>query len=112
SNPITDRKSVFQGFCATINNLEELDEVRRTLRLNGKIARSTHLMWAYRISAHMIIRQDCDDDGEQAAGGRLLHLLQILELRNVVVLVARWYGGIQLGPARFKHINQAARDVL
>jgi len=55
---------------------------------------------------------DCDDDGESAAGGRLAHLLEILELENVLVVVSRWYGGTLLGPDRFKLINQAARDAL
>jgi putative IMPACT (imprinted ancient) family translation regulator len=31
---------------------------------------------------------------------------------NVVVVVSRWYGGTLLGPDRFKHINNAARQVL
>ena len=30
------------------------------------------------------VQQDCDDDGEAAAGGRLLHLLQIVDAKNVV----------------------------
>lgn len=55
---------------------------------------------------------DCDDDGETAAGGRLAHLLEILEMENVLVVVSRWYGGTLLGPDRFKLINQAARDAL
>lgn len=55
---------------------------------------------------------DYDDDGETQAGARLKHLLEILELENVLVVVSRWYGGILLGPDRFKHINQAARDAL
>lgn len=55
---------------------------------------------------------DCDDDGETAAGSRLAHLLDILELENVLVVVSRWYGGVHLGSDRFKHINQAARDAL
>ncbi|XP_051767328.1 protein IMPACT isoform X2 [Ctenopharyngodon idella] len=57
-------------------------------------------------------KQDCEDDGETAAGGRLLHLLQILDVRNVLVVVSRWYGGILLGPDRFKHINNCARNIL
>ncbi|KFM24593.1 Protein IMPACT [Auxenochlorella protothecoides] len=55
---------------------------------------------------------DSDDDGESAAGGRLLHLLQITGAQDVCVVVSRWYGGIQLGPARFTHINNAARQLL
>lgn len=31
--------------------------------------------------------KDSDDDGEAAAGGRLLHLLQMVDARNVVVVV-------------------------
>ena len=30
----------------------------------------------------------------------------------MLVVVSRWYGGIQLGPDRFKHINNCARNVL
>ena len=59
-----------------------------------------------------LLLQDCDDDGETHAGGRMLHLLEILDCQNVLVVVSRWYGGIQLGPDRFKHINNAARNVL
>lgn len=56
--------------------------------------------------------QDCDDDGEDAAGKRLLHLLQILDATNVLIVVSRWFGGVLLGPARFTHINNAARSLL
>ena len=59
-----------------------------------------------------LLAQDYDDDGEDAAGGRLLHLLQILDVKNTVVVVSRWYGGVKLGPARFTHINNAARLLL
>lgn len=38
--------------------------------------------------------------------------LQILDVRNVLVVVSRWYGGILLGPDRFKHINNCARNIL
>lgn len=55
---------------------------------------------------------DYDDDGETQAGSRLKHLLEILEVENVLVVVTRWFGGVHLGPDRFKHINQAARDAL
>ena len=44
--------------------------------------------------------------------GRLSHLMQILEVENVVVVVTRWFGGIHLGPDRFKDINNVARNAL
>jgi putative IMPACT (imprinted ancient) family translation regulator len=81
---------------------------------NGKIARATHNMLAYRIQGSeglpgSGILQDCDDDGEAGAGSRMLHLLQILQVMDVAVVVTRWYGGIHLGADRFKHINNATR---
>ncbi|KAI4896857.1 hypothetical protein NFI96_016909, partial [Prochilodus magdalenae] len=81
---------------------------------NKKIASATHNVYAYRIYCEdkSTFLQDCEDDGETAAGGRLLHLLQILDVRNVLVVVSRWYGGILLGPDRFKHINNCARNIL
>jgi putative IMPACT (imprinted ancient) family translation regulator len=119
---VIDRKSVFQGHSAAINQVEHVNVFLAKLKENRKIENAFHNMWAYRIdksdpdakvaSKSASIIQDCDDDGEQAAGGRLLNLLQILNVVNVMVVVTRWYGGIQLGPARFKHINNAARDSL
>lgn len=44
--------------------------------------------------------QDNDDDGEAAAGGRIAHLMQLMEVVNVLVVVSRWYGGVKLGPDR------------
>jgi putative IMPACT (imprinted ancient) family translation regulator len=56
--------------------------------------------------------QDFDDDGEAAAGGRLLHMLQAADVSGVAVVVSRWFGGVLLGPARFGLINNTARDLL
>nr|CAD7587549.1 unnamed protein product [Timema genevievae] len=84
---------------------------------------------------------DSEDDGETQAGARVMHLLevtnlvgvsssfmtlvdninnsshdclysQILNVQNVLVVVTRWYGGTHLGPDRFRHINNSARQVL
>merc|ERR1712126_84117 len=98
----------------TVMSLAEVKAVMNKLKSSSKIARATHNMLAYRIEGgkSSSLLQDCDDDGEDAAGGRMLHLLQLLDVKNVVVVVSRWYGGIHLGPDRFKHINNAARQVL
>jgi len=111
---IEDRKSVFQGHTATVKTPDDVKAVISKLYENKKIAHAAHNMYAYRIYCHekQSWLSDCEDDGEDAAGGRLLHLLEILEAQNTIVVVTRWYGGILLGPDRFKHINNAARQVL
>ena len=110
--PITDRRSTFQAHIAAVSQVSEVKVAREVLLSNRKISNATHNIVAYRIFNNGTLIQDCDDDGETAAGGRLLHLLQILNAKNVVVIVSRWYGGILLGPDRFKHINNAARTLL
>lgn len=109
---ITDRKSTFQGHVATITSVEEVRLVMSALLENKKIENATHNIYAYRICVGQCMIQDCEDDGETQAGGRLLHLLQIVDAKNVMVVVSRWYGGIHLGSDRFRHINNAARQVL
>ncbi|XP_025938991.1 protein IMPACT isoform X3 [Apteryx rowi] len=131
-NPITDRRSTFQAHLApvvtlqqsrTLHNIQDAitprtwSDVKRVLEKlyeNKKIASATHNIYAYRIYCEdkQTFLQDCEDDGETAAGGRLLHLMQILNVHNVLVVVSRWYGGILLGPDRFKHINNCARTIL
>uniref|UniRef100_A0A3Q2Q4N3 Impact RWD domain protein n=1 Tax=Fundulus heteroclitus TaxID=8078 RepID=A0A3Q2Q4N3_FUNHE len=113
-SPITDRRSTFQPHLAPVVTPRQVKMVLEKLYENKKIASATHNIYAYRIyceDKHSFL-QDCEDDGETAAGGRVLHLLQILDVRNVMVVVSRWYGGILLGPDRFKHINNCARNIL
>ena len=37
---------------------------------------------------------------------------QLVDAMNVVVVVTRWYGGIHLGNDRFRHINNATKELL
>ena len=59
-------------------------QVLRKLYENKKVANATHNISAYRFmnSTNDHIVQDCDDDGETHAGGRLLHLLQVKNIKN------------------------------
>ncbi|XP_033821298.1 protein IMPACT [Periophthalmus magnuspinnatus] len=113
-NATTDRRSTFQPHLAPVVTPRQVKMVLEKLYENKKISSATHNIYAYRIycEGKNSFLQDCEDDGETAAGGRLLHLLQILDVRNVMVVVSRWYGGILLGPDRFKHINNCARSIL
>ncbi|KAJ2938420.1 hypothetical protein O0L34_g13337 [Tuta absoluta] len=105
---IKDRKSSFQGHAAEVHSIDDINAVLATLMQNRKIHDATHNVLAYRIENV----EGCDDDGEAHAGARLLRLLQILDQRNTLVVVSRWFGGIQLGPDRFRHINEAAKQAL
>lgn len=52
-----------------------------------------------------------DDDGERWAGQRLEKILAEMNVEGAVV-VARWYGGVMLGPVRFTHIENCAKEAI
>ena len=112
--PITDRKSTFQAHLVKVSSEQDVQNALDELKKTRKIANASHNVTAYRITKQnsQVIVQDCNDDGENNAGSRLLHLLQILNVQNYLIVVSRWYGGILLGPDRFKHINNCARSLL
>ncbi|KAF7329755.1 hypothetical protein MKEN_00238800 [Mycena kentingensis (nom. inval.)] len=113
AEPITDRKSAFVGRACAISSPAQVPIILAHLMADRKIARAAHpIINAWRCTVGTLLHQDNDDDGETAAGGRIAHLLHILEVDNVLVVVTRYFGGIHLGPDRFKHINQAARNAL
>ncbi|KAF1808221.1 UPF0029-domain-containing protein [Eremomyces bilateralis CBS 781.70] len=113
SEPIASKRSVFVARAAPVQSVEEASRFIMHLKdTNKKVASATHNITAWRIKRDNIVYQDYDDDGEDAAGGRLLHLLQLTDSWNVVVIVTRWYGGIHLGPDRFRLIGAVARDAL
>ncbi|XP_067555595.1 protein IMPACT isoform X6 [Pseudorca crassidens] len=78
--PITDRRSTFQAHLAPVVCPKQVKMVLAKLYENKKIASATHNIYAYRIYCEdkQTFLQDCEDDGETAAGGRLLHLMEEL----------------------------------
>lgn len=117
SATVTEKKSVFIArACAIQSTSEAQAAITYLLSSDKRASKATHNVNAYRIRTlvdrNEVIYQDCDDDGEDAAGGRLLKLLQIMDVWNVLVVVSRWYGGVKLGPARFGIINAVARDAI
>lgn len=116
SDPITDRGSTFMAFATHVNSEEEAFKKLDVIRTDNKMRKAAHIMSAWRIKStdpnSNVTYQDCDDDGETAAGSRMLHLITIMDVWNCMVIVARWFGGTHIGPDRFKHINSTAREAV
>jgi hypothetical protein len=112
SAPFIECKSTFVARCAPVTSPSQATAYLAHLLASDKRVRTaTHNITAWRIRGpNGTSFQDCDDDGETAAGGRLLHLMQLMDLWDTMVVVTRWYGGQKLGPRRFALINQTARD--
>jgi hypothetical protein len=112
---VTERRSVFQAHCCVVNSMAEVEMFRHIVLSDKKVSSATHNIFAYRFVTNTtppVWHHDNDDDGETAAGSRLAELLRLLPVQQCAVIVTRWYGGIQLGPDRFKLINNTARNLL
>ena len=122
ATPIEDRASTFQAAFLPIDSskFSKLSGQAASAHLQSLPAfnTATHRITAYRsrgaqktISGVGILDLAHDDDGEKFAGK---HLERMLDQQRVegAICVARWYGGNMLGPVRFEHIKNAAKDVL
>ncbi len=116
SEPLTINKSVFIARACSVSSMSETtDAVSHLVATDKKVASATHNIKSWRIKDQITgaaVVQDYDDDGEAAAGGRMLHLMQLMDVWNVLVVVSRWYGGVNLGPDRFRAINNVAREAI
>jgi hypothetical protein len=100
---------------ASVESMGHVNWVLAELLLNDKkVAKASHNMIAYRFwdDDRGCLVSDNDDDGEKGAGAKLAALLEMADVRNAIVIVSRWYGGIHLGSSRFKYFSSTARDAL
>lgn len=120
SLPIEDRDSKFVGLFSSVIPAKEL-------QAHTPYKNASHRILAWRKPSNQqsltsfkttadrapqpIYTTGYDDDGEKYAGKKLEKLLIDLNVVGAIV-VARWYGGTLLGPVRFTHMEQVARDAI
>ncbi|KPA81567.1 hypothetical protein ABB37_03907 [Leptomonas pyrrhocoris] len=111
---IVDRRSRFVAHMARVHSLADVRRVVMYLRSIKHISCAAHpAIYAYRFTdANGVLQQDTDDDGESGASIRMAFLMDQLSVDGYVVVVTRWWGGILLGPDRFKHIMEVTKNIL
>ena len=106
---ISDRKSSFQAHVARIESPRDVAPLLELTKGHRKVGKATHNIWAYVTSRG---DEDFGDDGESGAGQKLVQVVHQSGARDVLVIVSRWYGGINIGQDRFKHIMKVAWELL
>ncbi|KAK5939743.1 hypothetical protein PMZ80_008125 [Knufia obscura] len=117
SSPIEDRASKFVALFSP-------DIPPKTLQAHPPYKTASHRILAWRkpskqqsllpspnAPGKLLYDTGCDDDGEKYAGKKLVNLLVDMNVVGSVV-VARWYGGVLLGPVRFDHIVNVAKEAI
>ena len=105
---ITVRKSVFFATVFTVSSGIEARSVVKEMKRKDRKAR--HIAYAFRIGENPVT-EGMSDDGEPrgTAGPPILMLLRHSNLKNILVTVIRYYGGVKLGPGNLK---RAYRDAV
>lgn len=111
SDTIEDRDSTFIGYYSPTMSA-------KTLQATPALKAASHRIVAWRkpssqktLGGAQICTVGSDDDGEKYAGKKIEKVLIELKAEGSLV-VARWYGGTLLGPVRFTHIENAAKQAI
>jgi hypothetical protein len=114
SASITSRKSIFVARSIAISSPSQAREaLQRLLSNNKEIRGADHNITAWRVQDDGGRLMEESNDGGETGGGR--HILQIMQSSDIVgmlLVVTRWYGGIMLGPDRWRIMSQVSRDAL
>lgn len=106
-----EKKSTFTGRIRRVNSEEEARDYIAKIKKQERGAR--HNVFAYIIGEAAILRYS--DDGEpQGTGGQpVLHVLKAHDLRDVCLVVTRYFGGVLLGaPGLTRAYSKAASEAV
>jgi putative IMPACT (imprinted ancient) family translation regulator len=106
---LRDRGSRYAVSGGEVADLAGIRAALADLKRDKKYARASHNSWAAVLPDGSSLK---DDDGESGAGAIILKMLEREALRGHLVVVTRWYGGVNLGGDRFAHVVTAVRAYL
>lgn len=101
-NVLSDRGSRYAASGGVATSEPDVAAFLKNLKRNKKFAKATHNSWGVILADGTALK---GDDGEAGAGMVILRMLEREDVRDVIVVVTRWYGGKHLGGDRFRHVQ-------
>ncbi len=106
---LRDRGSRYAVSGGPVADRAAVDDFLRDLKHAKKFAKATHNSWAVVLSCNGAVK---NDDGEAGAAAVIVKMLERSDLRDHIIVVTRWYGGVHLGGDRFAHVVTSVRAYL
>lgn len=106
---VRDRGSRYAASGGAVADAADCKAFLTTLKSQKKFAKATHNTWAAVLADGTVLR---DDDGESGAAAVIAKMLDRAGVRGHIVVVTRWYGGVNLGGDRFAHVVTSVRAYL
>ena len=93
---LIEKKSKFYGYAYKVESAKQVDEIIAALKKEHK--KATHVCQAYNRSAEQVLAKAVDDGEPRGTAGRpIFNVIDKKNLRNVLLVVVRYFGGIKLG---------------
>ncbi|KAI1329504.1 hypothetical protein F5Y16DRAFT_366183 [Xylariaceae sp. FL0255] len=119
SSPITSKQSTFVVRAIAFNTPAQRQSVLQSLfAAVPSLQTASHNAWAYRATVPSglfnatTIKEESFDDGESGCGAFLLKNMQETNAVDTLVVMTRWYGGVMLGPDRWRIMRDCLKDAL
>ncbi|KAI1089838.1 hypothetical protein F5B19DRAFT_355477 [Rostrohypoxylon terebratum] len=119
SQPVTLKQSTFIVRSTYITKSSERQSAMQSLFTSiPSLQSASHNAWAYRIRVPTnlfgatTIKEESFDDGEGGCGDFLLKNMREIDAIDTLVVMTRWYGGIMLGPDRWRIMRNCLNDAL
>ena len=106
---LSDRGSKYAVSGGIVRNRDGVDQFLKTLKKNKKFAKATHNTWAVVFADGTPLK---GDDGESGAGMVILNMLEHDGIKDHIIVVTRWYGGVKLGGDRFRRVKDSVSAYL
>ncbi|KAJ6442024.1 cell division control protein 2 [Purpureocillium lavendulum] len=115
SQKLSSKGSTFIAHAATLSSPTQRGNMMKALMAEKPdLETATHNAWAVRASYgnSPLVQEASFDDGESGCGKFMLELMREIDVKNAVVVLTRWYGGVMLGPDRWRLMRECVNDSL
>jgi putative IMPACT (imprinted ancient) family translation regulator len=115
SQKLTSRSSTFIAHASAVTApAARSGLIKSLMEKKPELETASHNAWAIRTSFgnSPLVQEASFDDGESGCGKFMLELMREVNVTNTLVVLTRWYGGVMLGPDRWRLMRECINDAL
>ncbi|TLS30763.1 hypothetical protein PpBr36_03141 [Pyricularia pennisetigena] len=115
SQSVSLKESTFIARATTMSSVYDRKKLFAALMEKYPVLKTaTHNAWAYRVkqTGSGRVTEDSFDDGETGCGKLMLEVMRESDAVDTFVVLTRWFGGIMLGPDRWRLMRTVVRGAL
>ncbi len=93
---LIEKKSKFYGYVFNVDSAKDVDDIINNLKKEHK--KCTHVCYAYNIASPTMLAKAVDDGEPSGTAGKpIFNVIDKKSLKNILVVVIRYFGGVKLG---------------